>query len=398
MRTEGAAPPRSHASVEVGARRLLTLASAMVFLEVAFYAAIAPLLPDYVDELHLGKAAAGILSGSYAAATVIFALPAGYVTSRVGARLTVIVGLLLLGCSSVAFGLVDQILLLDGARFLQGCAGALIWAGALGWLLSTASEESRGSVVGTALGTSVAGALVGPALGALAATLGTEVVFGAVMVVSLALAYAAWRLPGAAPQAPQARREIVEALTSRPVLEASLFVGVPSVMFGAIEVLVPLRIDSLGGGHALIAAGFIAGAAVQTVLSPLAGRASDRVGRRLPYRIGIGICAISMVALALAGSLGATLGALLIACLGAGICLAPAMVLITDVTDAANLHQGFAASLSNMSWATGQVIGGIGGGAIAAAAGFAAPTLAISAILVLGGFYAVRIPGRVTVS
>ena len=55
-------------------------------------------------------------------------------------------------------------------------------------------------------------------------------------------------------------------------------------MFGAIEVLVPLRIDALGGGHGVIAAGFIAGAALEAVLAPLAGRFSDRVGRRTALR------------------------------------------------------------------------------------------------------------------
>ncbi len=58
-------------------------------------------------------------------------------------------------------------------------------------------------------------------------------------------------------------------------------------MFGAIEVLVPLRIDSLGGEHGVIAAGFIAGAGLEAVLAPLAGRFSDRVGRRSPYVIGL---------------------------------------------------------------------------------------------------------------
>ena len=38
-------------------------------------------------------------------------------------------------------------------------------------------------------------------------------------------------------------------MLSRPVLTATAFVAVPSLMFGAIEVLVPLRIDELGGGH-----------------------------------------------------------------------------------------------------------------------------------------------------
>ena len=73
-------------------RRLLLLASAMIFFDVAFFAAIAPLLPDYVDELGLSKAEAGILSAAYAAGTLLASLPAGYVASRVGPRRRVICG------------------------------------------------------------------------------------------------------------------------------------------------------------------------------------------------------------------------------------------------------------------------------------------------------------------
>ncbi len=80
-------------------RRLLWLASAMIFFDVAFFAAIAPLLPDYVDQLGLSKAEAGILSASYAAGTLLASLPAGFVASRVGPRRSVICGLLLLGFS-----------------------------------------------------------------------------------------------------------------------------------------------------------------------------------------------------------------------------------------------------------------------------------------------------------
>src|SRR5882757_916866 len=97
-------------------RRLLVLASAMVFFDVAFFAAIAPLLPGYVDDLGLSKAQAGVLSASYAAGTLVAALPAGLLASRLGPRRTVIIGLLLLGVTSLVFGLADQILLLDSAR------------------------------------------------------------------------------------------------------------------------------------------------------------------------------------------------------------------------------------------------------------------------------------------
>lgn len=369
-------------------RRLLLLASAMIFFDVAFFAAIAPLLPGYVDELDLSKAQAGVLSASYAAGTLVAALPAGFVASRFGPRHTVISGLLLLGTSSLVFGLVHQINLLDAARFTQGVAGALIWSGALTWLITTAPEENRGSVIGTALGTAVAGALLGPALGAVAASVGTGPVFGSVLLVTCGLAVAAARLPEVRAPERQTLREVVATMLSRPVRDAAIFVAVPSVMFGAIEVLVPLRIDALGGGHGVIAAGFIAGAALEATLAPIAGRMSDRVGRRAPYVIGLSICAAAMVAIALAHALGAVLAALIITSLGAGLCFAPALTLISDIAEASSLHQGFAAGLSNMAWASGQVVGGIGGGVVATLTGNAIPSIAIAVLLLFTVVYA----------
>jgi MFS family permease len=369
-------------------RRLLFLASAMIFFDVAFFAAIAPLLPDYVDQLGLSKGQAGILSASYAAGTLFASLPAGFLASRVGPRRTVICGLLLLGVSSLVFGLVDRIDLLDAARFTQGIAGALIWAGALTWLITSAPDASRGRVIGTALGTAVAGALLGPAIGALAASIGTELVFGSVLIVTWGLAYAASRLPEARAPERQGLREVVATLLSKPILDGVVFVAVPSVMFGAIEVLVPLRIDSLGGGHGVIAAGFIAGAGLEAVLAPLAGRLSDRVGRRLPYVSGLTICAVAMIGVALAQTLGGVLAALILTSLGAGLCFAPALTLLSDIAESSSLHQGFAAGLSNMAWASGQVVGGVGGGVVASLTGNALPSIAITILLLVTVAYA----------
>src|ERR1700761_6146786 len=176
-------------------RRILLLASAMVFLDLTFFTAIAPLLPTYKEELHLSGAQAGILSAAYAAGTLAASLPAGYVASRFGPRRTVILGLCTLGLVSLLFGFLKSAWPLDAARFVQGIAGALIWSGALTWLINSYPEEKRGQVIGTALGTAVAGSLLGPVLGAPAASIGTEVVFGSVLVVALALALIASRTP-----------------------------------------------------------------------------------------------------------------------------------------------------------------------------------------------------------
>ena len=372
-------------------RRLLVIASTMILFDVAFYSAIAPLLPDYVDKLDLGKAAAGILSSAYAAGTLVGALPAGYIASRIGPRRSVIAGLLLLGVSSFVFGLVDNIILLDSARFVQGFAGSLVWSGALVWLITTTPEENRGSIIGTALGTAVAGALLGPALGALAASIGTEIVFGSVLVIALGLAIAAARMPETASPDTQPMSEVFEVLRSKPVVDASIFVVMPSLMFGAIEVLVPLRIDALGGGHGLIAAGFIVGAGIEAGLAPLAGRFSDRMGRRLPYVVGIAVCAASMVVLAVAMTLGVVVASLLLSSLGAGFCFAPAMTRVSDVAEESRLHQGFAAGVTNMAWASGQVLGGIASGAALSVTGFAAPSLGGAALMLLTVLYAYRV-------
>jgi MFS family permease len=343
-------------------RRLLVLASTMVFFDVAFYAAIAPLLPDYVADFGLSKAEAGILAAAYAAGTLLASLPAGLVATVDGPRRTVIGGLLLLGVSSFVFGLAGQIALLDAARFAQGVSGALIWSGALTWLITTAPPERRGSVIGTALGTAVAGALVGPILGAVAAEVGTGTVFGAVLGIAVLLAFAASRLPEAGPPERQALREVGATIVTRPILTATAFVAVPSLMFGAVEVLVPLRIDELGGGHVAIAGGFIVGAGLEAALAPIAGRYSDRVGRRIPFVAGIGICACAMIGIAAAQGLGPILAALILGSLGAGVCFAPALTTLSETADLSGLHQGFAAGLSNMAWAAGQTAGALAGG------------------------------------
>ncbi|HEU5063522.1 MAG TPA: MFS transporter [Solirubrobacterales bacterium] len=371
-------------------RWLLFLASAMIFFDVAFFAAIAPLLPDYVDELGLTKAEAGILSAAYAAGTLLAALPGGYLASRIGPRRTAVYGLLALGVSSFVFGFAEQIILLDAARFVQGVAGALIWSGALTWLMTTAPEGRRGSVMGTALGTAVAGALLGPMLGAAAGELGTELVFSSVFVIAFALALGAWRLPETKVPQGQPLREALRTLVSRPVLESAAFVAVPSVMFGAIEVLVPLRIDDLGGGHMVIAGGFLLGAGVEATLAPISGRISDRTGRRLPYTIGLSVCAVAMVVIGLVPHLEEVLVGLVLTSFGAGLCFAPALTLMSDIAEASGLHQGYAAGLANVAWALGQVIGAVGGGIVAEATGNAEPSLAIALLLALTVVYALR--------
>jgi MFS family permease len=371
-------------------RRLLILASTMVFFDVAFYAAIAPLLPHYVSEFDLSEAEAGILQASYAAGTLLLALPSGLLAARIGPRSTVIGGLAIFGVSGLVFGFGDQIVVLDIARFAQGCAGALIWSGSLAWLIAGYPPERRGAVIGTALGTAVAGALLGPLLGGIAAKTGTEAVFGAVTVIAVVLAFAAARTPELGVSEVQDLRTALRIIATPPIVIATALVAVPSLMAGAIEVLVPLRIDHLGGGSTVIAAAFVVGAGIEASMAPIAGRYSDRVGRRAPYVGGSAVCAAAMVGIAAGQALGVVIGSLLVISFGAGLAFTPAIAALSEAGETARLHEGVAAGLSNVAWASGQVIGAIVGGGLASAAGFAVPNLAVAALLAATAVYASR--------
>jgi MFS family permease len=95
------------------------------------------------------------------------------------------------------------------------------------------------------------------------------------------------------------------------------------------------------------------------------------------------ICAPAVALLPVGAALWGVFAVLIAISLGAGLCFAPAMAMLSDAAEATRLHQGFAAGLINAAWAVGQVVGGVGGGAAAGAAGDAAPCVLAAALLVV---------------
>jgi MFS family permease len=366
----------------VSLRRLVRFVSAVVLLDTSFYAVVAPLLPRYVEDLGLSKAAAGVLSGAYPAGTLVGGLPAGWLATRVGPRNTVGLGLGLLGVSSVVFGFVNDIVLLDLARFAQGLGGACSWSGGLSWLIGSAPAERRGELIGTAIGAAVAGEVIGPALGAAAEATSPAAAFAAIPVLAAALGIAARRLPGPPTGPPQSPVPALAALR-RPALAAGFWlVMLPSLAFGCLTVLASLRLDRLGASAIAIAAVFIVAAAVEVAISPTVGRISDRRGRLTTVRVGL----VAVVPLLLAFT--APQRALVLAVLVVGVATAlsafwaPAMAMLADAAEGAGVRLAYAFALVNLAWAGGQVIGSAGGGALAQASSDLVPMATLAALCV----------------
>lgn len=334
-----------------------------------FYAAVTPILPSFVAEFGLPKTGAGVLAGSYAAGTLAGSLPGGWLAARVGARPTVVLGLSLMSVSALVFAFAGNVFVLDGARFVQGMAGAASWAGALAWLIEAAPSERRGELIGVAMGAAIGGALFGPVLGGAADALGRGLVFAIVAAVGFALAAAAARTPAVgSPSSPSLRR-LAAAVLDRRVATAMWLVVLPGLVFGTVGVLAPLRLDALGASAVAIAAVFLAGAALEAIVSPIAGRISDRRGRELPLLAGLAGATAFMVALSLAGSALLLIALLIAAAPVIGVLWAPAMAMLTDAAADLGVALGLSFALMNLAWAVGQTGGSIGGAGIGEALG-----------------------------
>jgi MFS family permease len=348
-------------------RGLLLFVGALVFTDTIFFTALTPLLPHYVHAVGLSKADAGILVAAYPFGTLAAALPAGLLVARLGARRGVQIGLVLMGASTLVFGWSNTAVVLDAARCVQGLGGACTWAAGMAWLSSAAPAERRGELLGTALGVAVGGALFGPVVGAVGVRIGTGPAFSAAAVIGAALIVASFALRAPEHAEPQGLSAAFASLRDPGVAMGLWLTAIAGIAFGVLDVLAPLRLNALGATPIVISATFLASAAIETGLSPLVGRLSDRRGRYLPARISLlaGV-AVSLLAPVL------TPAAVLIVTLAIGMpafgtLFAPSTAMLSDAAHRLELHQGLAFGLANLAWAAGQTIAASASGAIAQA-------------------------------
>ena len=361
-------------------RQLVLVIGAVVFVDTMFYAAIAPLLPALAHDLHLSKLSAGVMTASYPLGTLLGSLPGGVLAARAGPKTAVCTGLALLACSTLAFGFLNNVVLLDIARLVEGVGGACSWAGGIAWIAAETPPERRGALIGSALGAAIGGALFGPLIGTVATAAGRGPAFSAVVVVAVALIFAARRLPSHHVSSEQGVRHVRDSLRSPAVLTGMWLVALPAVASGAMNVLAPLRIHGLGGSAVAVGAAFLVAAAVEAVISPMIGRISDRRGRLVPLRFGLAGAAVLLLCFTLPTT-PALLGLLVVAIAAAlGAFWAPAMAMLSDAAEHRGLDQGLAAALMNLAWAGGQIMGSGAGGAVAKAAGDAVPLAIVSAM------------------
>jgi MFS family permease len=286
---------------------------------------IAPIMPPYLEE-SFGVPASesgtkvGLLITIYAAARAVMDLPAGQFAQRFGRRPLLIIGPLLVSFSALACGLAIEYWQLMIFRFLQGLGSALFSVAAIIIIGEISTQANRGRDMSLYWGSLLVGSSLGPTLGGfLGEYLGDRVVFFCFSGLAfLATLWLFLRIPETKGMVQQSGKVAsnpgVTLGTSsaglRSLLRNADFVLVSVValatlftLAGSQLTIVPLlgyECFELTRGQVGLALTLVA--IMQLILVLIAGRLSDRYGRKIIIVPGGIIAVLGLVMFPLSNS------------------------------------------------------------------------------------------------
>ena len=256
-----------------------------------------PILKPIADELGAGPSQVSLLFTSYNAVMAVAMLITGWISSRIGAKRTLLLGLAVIIVGAGFAGAQDSVPAIVAFRAVWGLGNALFIATALATIVSSAVGSVGQAIIlyEASLGLGIAaGPLLGGVLGAMSWRFPF---FGVSALMTLALVATALTLPATPPGGhPTSISAPLRALRHRGLLTVGLTAFLYN--FGFFTLLAftpfPLNMDAHGVGWVFFGWGLLL--AVSSVL------VAPRVQRRVGTAVGlVGALAVFMVLLALMG-------------------------------------------------------------------------------------------------
>ncbi len=365
-----------------------------MFSRLGYQMARSPVLPRFAQDLGAAPELLGLIVSASTITGVFVKLPAGALSDVLGRKQMMLLGCLFFAGPPFLYPLVADAVQLLFLRFLHGFATAIFSPVASAYVAELFQKE-RGERLGWFASANDVGATLGPLLGGfvLFYTASYPTTYLCVGLLGLLPLLMVLRLPQEPTPPPSSigagrwqkfRAGVGEVLSSPPVLiassmEASMYVG-----YGAFLGFFPPYGKDIGLNDAQIA--LILGAQLATTMlaKPMAGRLSDRIGRKPMILLGLTLCTLLLplipqtttfpLLFLLSGLFG----------LGVAIVTPSTTALVADLVKGGQI--GSAMGVFGTIWDTGEASGPILAGLLIAAFGYPSAFAVIAAFM---GFAAV---------
>ncbi|WP_054939183.1 MFS transporter [Paenibacillus ihuae] len=155
-----------------------------IFLTFTGIGLVVPILPTYMNELHIGGSVVGMLVAAFSLTQLIVSPLAGRMSDRMGRKRIIVLGLIVFAFSELAFGVAHQPWMLFVARMLGGIGAAMIMPAVMAYVADTTSMDERAKGMGLINAAITTGFIIGPGIGGYLAEFGIRVPFFAAAVAA----------------------------------------------------------------------------------------------------------------------------------------------------------------------------------------------------------------------
>jgi ACDE family multidrug resistance protein len=269
----------------------VAFASVIAFMGIGL---VDPILKPIADQLHASPSQVSLLFTSYMAVIGLAMLITGAVSSRLGAKLTLLLGLAIIVAGSALAGAQHSVAGIVAFRAVWGLGNALFIATALAAIVSSASGSVAQAIIlyEAALGVGIAtGPLIGGALGSIA---WQGPFFGVAVLMSIAFVATAFLLPSAPrPEDATSLSAPFKALRHRSLLVVALTSLLYNFGFFTLLAFTPFPLDMSAHQIGLIFFGWGVLLAISSVW--VAPRLQRRVGTVTSLLLALGSFAVILL-------------------------------------------------------------------------------------------------------
>ncbi len=281
-----------------GLPREVAVLSAVAFCVALGFGILAPALPVFARSFGVSALEASSVISAFALVRFITSPLSGALVDRLGERMVMSTGLIIVAVSSALAGFSQTFAHLLVLRGIGGLGSSMFTVSAMALLLRVVDTDQRGRAAGAFQGGFLLGGVAGPAVGGLvvawsirapffvyAATLTAAAIVAMVFMAKSRLREREEQVSGGQASKLEELRSALKDRAYQAALGTNLVTGF--VLFGMRVSAVPLFVtEGMERGASLTGIGFLVSAAIQAVLLLPAGRIADTQGRRKALIVG----------------------------------------------------------------------------------------------------------------